>query len=112
MTVTTQMANQEEVERKAWEQHLTVPEPQDAHRTSWKASGFSARSLHASTGIHGGNSFIGTILMSPSYTGAMLEQLNAQLATFFGSANGKGLLVRSVSGELSPPRRPGCRQAT
>src|ERR1019366_7925548 len=28
MTMTTQMANREEVERQAWEQHLTVPEPQ------------------------------------------------------------------------------------
>jgi S1-C subfamily serine protease len=43
-----------------------------------------------------GNSFIGTLLMNPSYTGAMLEKMSSQLATYFGVANGAGLLVRSV----------------
>jgi S1-C subfamily serine protease len=34
--------------------------------------------------------------MNPSYTGAMLETMSAQLADFFGVAGGGGLLVRSV----------------
>jgi S1-C subfamily serine protease len=46
--------------------------------------------------VHGGNSFIGSMLMNPSYTGAMLEKMSSQLADFFGVPSGAGLLVRSV----------------
>jgi serine protease Do len=108
MTVTAQMANREEVERKAWEQHITIPEPQDPPPVSESAgSGFSANPSAPAPSVHGGNSFIGTILlMSPSYTGAMLEPLNPQLAKFFGAANGKGLLVRSVA-DNSPAAQAG-----
>lgn len=92
-TVTTQMANREEVERLAWEQHLTVPEPQTSPSDSTD-TGFSP-SATAST-PRAGNSFIGSMLMSPSYTGAMLEKMSTQLADYFGVSSGAGLLVRSV----------------
>src|ERR1017187_8155970 len=96
VTVTTQMANREEVERHAWEQHLTVPEPQPS--PSDNAVGdynYSAPSSPAPA-LRGGNSFIGTMLMNPSYTGAMLEKMSSQLADYFGVSAGAGLLVRSV----------------
>ena len=98
LTVTVQMANREEVERKAWEQHITVPEPQDPPMPAadHDRSGYTVAPASSSPPIHGGNSFIGTILMAPSYTGVTLEPLNAQLAQFFGAAAGKGLLVRNV----------------
>jgi serine protease Do len=108
MTVTTQMANQGEVERKAWEQHIVVPEPQDLQSsgTENESSGFSPGPAAPPPPARGGNSFIGTILMSPPSTGAILEQLNAQLAQFFGASSGKGLLVRSVAAN-SPAAQAG-----
>ncbi len=91
LTVTAQMAvSQEEVERHAWEQHITVPEPQAAPDSDLSSGSSSSPS------VHGGNSFIGSLLMSPSYTGAMLEKMSSQLADFFGVSSGAGLLVRSV----------------
>jgi S1-C subfamily serine protease len=92
MTVNAQMANREEVERQAWERHLTVPEPQ-APPSDIAGSDFSPAS--SAPPVHG-NSFIGTLLMNPSYTGAMLEEMSTQLADFFGVSSGMGLLVRSV----------------
>jgi len=94
LTVSTQMAaNREQVERQAWEQHLTVPDPQ-APLSDAPPSDFST-STSATPPIRG-NSFIGTMLMNPSYTGAMLEKMSSQLATYFGVPNGAGLLVRDV----------------
>jgi S1-C subfamily serine protease len=93
LTVTTQMAaNREEVERQAWEQHLTVPEPQAPPEIA--PSDFSTG--NSATPPIRGNSFIGTLLMSPSYTGAMLEKMSSQLAAYFGVSGSTGLLVRSV----------------
>jgi predicted metalloprotease with PDZ domain len=97
ITVSAQMANREEVERQAWEQHLTVPEPQvlpSPAPESDSSSGF-APATSTAPAMHG-NSFIGTILMGPAYTGAMLEKMSTQLADYFGATGGAGLLVRSV----------------
>jgi len=101
MSVTAQMANREEVERKAWEQHLTVPEPQDPAA----AGDFEGTPPAPGSPVHG-NSFIGTILMTPSYTGVMLEPMSMQLAQFFGVTTGGGLLVRSVAAN-SPAEQAG-----
>jgi S1-C subfamily serine protease len=93
MTVTTQMANREEVERQAWEQHHTVPDPQappsDITGGDFAPAGSPAPAVR-------GNSFIGTMLMNSSYTGAVLEEMSSQLADYFGVSSGAGLLVRSV----------------
>jgi S1-C subfamily serine protease len=111
MTVSAQMANREEVERQAWEQHLTVPEPQvlpSPAPESDSSSGFApAASSTTSPAMHG-NSFIGTILMSPAYTGALLEKMSTQLADYFGASGGAGLLVRSVEAN-SPAALAGMR---
>lgn len=95
ITVATQMAvSQEEVERQAWEQRLIVPAPQTPPMDNGD-SDFSPSPAPPAPVVHG-NSFIGTILMSPSYTGAMLEKMSSQLADYFGVSGGTGLLVRSV----------------
>jgi predicted metalloprotease with PDZ domain len=107
MTVTTQTANREEVEREAWEQHLTVPEPQDAPAES-ASSDYSSAPSYAAPSVRGGSGFLGTILMSPAYTGAMLEKMSAQLADYFGVSDGTGLLVRSVEPD-SPAALAGMR---
>jgi membrane-associated protease RseP (regulator of RpoE activity) len=95
MTITAQMANREEVERQAWEQHFVIPEPQNQPAPAEDTIGNSAAPNSPSPSIRG-NSFIGTILMSPSYTGAILEKMSPQLAGFFGAPSNTGLLVRSV----------------
>jgi S1-C subfamily serine protease len=94
-TVSTQMAvSQEQVEREAFEQRLTVPDPSDPPADS-ATTGFSPSSPPSPPPVHG-NSFIGNILMNSTYTGAILEKVSTQLADFFGVPNGAGLLVRSV----------------
>ncbi len=111
-TVNTQLANREELERQAWEQHIPVPLPDQpaggttshadrADRGQARASGglgfFGGRAPSAaSLGSRGSDhNLIGTIL-PPAYTGAALETLGPQLAEYFGAATGNGLLVRSI----------------
>jgi len=90
ITLTTQLTTQEEVERQALH-HLTVPDAQSGDN----AESGSGPSPTGPT-PHAGNSFIGTLLMSPSYTGAMLEKMSTQQAAYFGVTAGAGLLVRTV----------------
>ena len=107
MTITTQMTTQKEVERQAWEQHLTPPESLDVPSDA-ASSDLAAGSSASSPSVRGGNSFIGTLLMNPSYTGAMLETMSNQLADYFGVSSGAGLLVRSVAAN-SPAAVAGMR---
>jgi S1-C subfamily serine protease len=97
MTVTAQMANWDEVERQAWQRHLTMPEP--SYTPAPSESDYQPDPVpQAAPPVHGGNSFMGRmLLLNPSYTGAMLEMMSKQLADFFGAPNGAGLLVRSVA---------------
>jgi S1-C subfamily serine protease len=104
IAITTQMSSKEEVERQAWAQHLTVPEPQ-APPSDIAGSDFSPTSPAPPLR---GNTFIGTMLMNPSYTGAMLEEMSTQLADYFGVSSGLGLLVRSVQPD-SPAAVAGMR---
>ena len=105
-TVTTQTANRDEVERQAWEQHLTVPEPLPPVEIDGTI--YFAAPNSAAPPVRGGNSFLGPTLMDPSYTGAMLETMSKQLAEYFGVPGGTGLLVRSVEAN-SPAAIAGMR---
>jgi serine protease Do len=101
--VTTQLVNREELERQAWEQHLTVPDPYGPTPAAASPAqppmpvhgeGFlPAGSAPTVTGKH--HSMLGSILMGSSYTGAMVETIGPQLAQFFG-APAASLMVRSV----------------
>jgi serine protease Do len=96
-TVTTQMAvSQEQVERQATEQRLTVPAPEDQPADTASYGGALPRAS-----ADEGNSLLGPMVMNPSYTGLYLEKMSGQLAGYFGVPNGRGLLVRSVQ-ENSP----------
>jgi serine protease Do len=106
MTVTAQMANRAQVEKEVWATHLTGSGGTPAQAYAGVAgsgddddSGTAAAGTPAARPYSRG--FIGTLLMSPSYTGVILEKMGPQLATFFGSHNGSGLLVRSV--EVNSP---------
>ncbi len=92
-TVNAVMANRAELERQAWEQHWTVPEPV-------REEGIAAAPAAKSSFGHGFMS--GHLLpMAPAYTGATVDVLGVQLAGFFGVKDGKGLLVHAVD-ENSP----------
>jgi len=107
MTVTTQTANREEVERQAWEQHLNRPRALPP-----------ARSRAASTSplrpprppVRGGNSF-SAHADEPSYTGAMLETMSKQLATSSACPAARGCWC-ATSRPTLPRRLPECAPAT
>lgn len=104
LTISAHMSTREEVEHDAWVRHVAVTTPappQDPPTEAGNSTYPSAGSAPSSGFFRGGNSFIGSFLTNSSYTGAMLEQLSAQLAQFFGTPGGSGLLVRSVA-ENSP----------
>ena len=112
MTVTAQMADRNEVERIAWEQHITPSIVLPVGGPQAPATGLPGEDEAVATGQGGVSSpvptsryskgFMGTLLMTtPTYTGVMLERMSSQLATFFGAPVGSGLLVRSVA-ENSP----------
>ena len=122
-TLTTQLANREELERRAWQEHLTVPEPSSPYGPPGPEPAVADRSVPAAAdgrSSHGlgffgdvtargfGRSKDGKVLLSSSYTGAALESLSPQLAEFFGTPGGKGLLVRSVEPN-SPAAAAGMR---
>jgi serine protease Do len=110
-SITTQLANREEVERKAWEQRYIVPEPAESSSSAYvhAGNGFFRSAPSAATGaLKGTHNLLGTtLIVSSSYTGAKLEVMGPQLAEFFG-AQGAGLLVRSVDAN-SPAAVAGLR---
>lgn len=117
MTISAQMADRNEVERQAWEQHVTQPAfqpvPPQAPMTGLPSdepnvvggSGANSGPVPAS---RYSKSFLGTLLMSPSYTGVLLERMSPQLASFFGVATGSGLLVKNVE-DNSPAATAGLK---
>lgn len=84
------LANRSEIERKAWSQHFVVPDPAIDSTTSSRREESSIARLGDK------------LLPSPSVIfglpriGVTLDPMEPQLAEFFGSPNGKGLLVRNV----------------
>ncbi|SNS31310.1 PDZ domain-containing protein [Granulicella rosea] len=109
MTLTAQMSDRELVERQAWQQHLKGVDPGvSAEASTASVENFTTGTTPYPTPLHPGRGFLATILMSPAYTGAMLEMMGPQLAVFFGAPDGKGLLVRSVEPN-SPAAQAGMR---
>lgn len=103
MKISAQMADKSAVERQVWEQHLMAPQapatglPSEDQPTSTNST-VTAAAAPSSTYSKG---FIGTILMTPAYTGLMLERIGPQLSQFFGVPRGTGLLVKGV--EMNSP---------
>ncbi len=118
LTISTQMANREEVERQAWQQHLTVPTPapapvSEADTSTSPAHGSSGGFISSSAAALSATSHTIISTLSPfTYTGATVESLGPQLAGFFGvqSPDGKsvGVLVHSVDAN-SPASDAGLR---
>ncbi|WP_260706842.1 PDZ domain-containing protein [Edaphobacter flagellatus] len=102
-TITTQMANRDEVEKQAWENHYSVPEPEGSSALSiFRLHGNSFFGKSSTNPPKESHNFLGiNTIVSSSYTGAKLEVMGPQLAQFFGVQGSSGLLVRSVE-----PRTP------
>jgi serine protease Do len=113
-TLTMTMADRKTVALQAWEQHYTVPDPAPRAPAEYGAprgSGFmSAAPSSVVTQPKGHRDFLWTttMILSSSFTGAQLEVMGPQLAQFFGSESGAGLLVRSVAGS-SPAELAGMK---
>lgn len=113
-TLTTQLANRQEVERRAWEQHLVVPDPGPDNGPAPQVGNSFVRSDTSSSATNGPGAkahrdFLGaTTVLSASFTGAQLEVMGQQLAEFFGVEGNAGLLVRSVEAN-SPAADAGLR---
>ena len=99
LTMTAQLADKAQVEKQVWTQHLAAPAGPQAPPSALPSgddAGYSASAAGPSPTSRYSKSFLGTLLPNPSYTGLMLERMGPQLAQFFGSQGGAGLLVRSV----------------
>lgn len=90
LTIKTKLANREDVERRAWAR-VTTPDPPPPPAPA--APG--VESFRGEAAPVKGQGFIGTMLHGP-FTGMMLENMQPQLATFFGAPKGQGLLVQAV----------------
>jgi membrane-associated protease RseP (regulator of RpoE activity) len=99
-TIQTQLADRDEVEREAWDNRYTVPEPPSMTSGSSSAPRAGNSFLNSSKErvLKDTHALLGTssMLVSSSYTGAKLEVMGPQLAEFFGAQTSTGLLVRSV----------------
>ena len=111
ITVATQMADRTTVERDAWKQHIQADSAPPA--APMRGNGFlggasiDAAPITAPPDAHT-HTFLGTVILGSSYTGVALEMIGPQLAQFFGSQGGNGLLVRSVEPN-SPAATAGLR---
>ncbi|MHB1020944.1 MAG: PDZ domain-containing protein [Acidobacteriaceae bacterium] len=97
--ITAQLADREEVEKQAWEQHYTVPEPEADQPPAMGFAGNGGGSgTTAEPGFASriGSSLLGAFTFNSVYTGAVVDTLGPQLADYFGTKPGTGLLVRSV----------------
>jgi len=107
-TVSVQLANREEVQRRAWDSHFAVPEPEadDNAADAEDAPDPIPPPSVQPPAVYPGFGFMGHIATSSNYTGAILDPLGPQLAQYFGAQPGTGLLVKSIDSG-SPAERAG-----
>ena len=108
VSVSTQMADRSAVEREAWQQHIRPDAPVPMHGSGFFGGPPAMLPPITAPPDPKPHSFLGTAILGSSYTGAALEMIGPQLAQFFGSQGGNGLLVRSVDPN-SPAATAGMR---
>ena len=88
MNLTAKLADQKELERNSWQQHLNVPEPKpdDDGVENILVQRYSVETAPPPNTESLGRGIIGTVLRTGPYTGASLEAMEPQLAGFFWSA--------------------------
>jgi serine protease Do len=115
VTVTTQLADRDDVEREARKRMETAPaaggDPVvggsgfvEGYATESAAAPAPAADPHDARGP----GFIGTMLHSAPYTGLAMAAMEPQLAAYFGAPAGTGMLVQMVAAN-SPAAAAGLR---
>ena len=109
LSLSGQLVDRDQLDHDAWTQHLSAPQaPASALPSGESQAGGVAAFAQQPPASKYSRSFLGSMLLSPSYTGAMLEMMGPQLADYFGLNGGSGLLVRSVEMD-SPAAKAGMR---
>jgi S1-C subfamily serine protease len=103
MTVTTELADRNQVARSSWQDHWNAPAPEEAAAS--EASFITTAPVPSPQPKQG---FIENMLRFGPYTGLMVSAMEPQLAGYFGCADGKGLLVHGVEAN-SPAAAAGMR---
>jgi serine protease Do len=99
LNVTTQLCDRAVLQRQAWSQHFSVPNPAPAARGVESFLGKPAPATAA---------FIDSMIPKGLYIGADVNPVRTQLADYFGVRSGTGLLVESVDYQ-SPAGRAGLK---
>jgi S1-C subfamily serine protease len=94
LTLSAQLADRDEVAREALKRMAVVPDPpmEDAMPPMALGQGFMEQTAPAPAK----QSFLASMLHSTPFTGLAMDEMEPQLATFFGAPNGVGLLVNTV----------------
>ncbi len=92
-TLTATLADKSEIEKQAWEQHMTVPEPSGSDFPGFPSGFFGPMPTPP---VPEPRAPAIATLLNASYSGALLETISPQLAEFFGAQSGAPLLVRNV----------------
>ena len=102
ITFSIVLADRKTIEREAWSQHYTVPDPNVPPPPQPGFFGAVPAEIGKTLSSNGGlMSYIpGTL----PYTGIIFDVMNQQLARYFGLSNSTGLLIKSVD-----PNSPGLR---
>ena len=110
MEITVVLADRDTLEKEAWSQHYTVPDPsaqkdaQDPAQPPPPSGFFGVASSDIGKTFSSNGGLMSYIPGTPPYTGITLDVLNPQLARYFGLKNTTGLLVKSID-----PNSPGFR---
>lgn len=93
VSLIVQLADRDEVARRAWQEHMAAPDPLTDDTVDNGVDGDTTDPAPRSARTQG---FIGSMLHIGPYTGVALEAMEPQLAGFFGAPHGVGLLVHTV----------------
>jgi serine protease Do len=99
LNVTAQLCDRAVLQRQAWSQHFSVPNPAPAARSVESFLGKPAPATAA---------FLDSMIPKGLYVGADVNPVRTQLADYFGVRSGTGLLVESVDYQ-SPAGRAGLK---
>jgi S1-C subfamily serine protease len=104
MTVNAQLADRADVEREAREKMATASGGEDVI----VVESYRAESAGPAAPAAKGQGFLRSMLPTGPFTGLMVEEMEPQLAGFFGAPQGTGLLVQTVEAN-SPAATAGLR---
>ena len=106
LTLHAVLADRKTVEEQAWSQHYTVPDPQAQQQPAAQSGFFSSVPSEIGKTFSANGGLMSLIPGTAPYTGITLDVLTPQLATFFGTKQNAGLLVKSIDPN-SPASRAG-----